>query len=122
MANCFITWTYIYQLMGVKNTTAYEPQLVGPKGLCCWNPSPPGAPDFPVRGPRQVRRKLKSRDMFHCERGHSGWPRQGWICTGSRTILGPAILMLELPLFAAGTPGTLELLLTGRSGKVFMNK
>ena len=78
--------------------------------------APPCPPDFAVRGPRQVRRKLQSRDTFHCKRTRSGRSGQGWICTGSRTILGPAIVMRVLPLSAAGARGSLEHLLPGRSG------
>lgn len=40
LANCFITRESVFQLMDVSDTTAHEPQLVGPRGLCRLAPLP----------------------------------------------------------------------------------
>lgn len=90
------------------------------RGVCVASPPLP-ATTLPRSRAPQGRRKLQSRDTFHCKRTRSGRSRQGWICTGSRTIWGPAIVMRMLPLCDAGAPASLERLLPGWSGEVFVN-
>lgn len=48
IANCFITRAWVFHLTDVNDTTAHEPQLVGPKALCRLASLPPQS--FPVRG------------------------------------------------------------------------